>query len=89
MGICRFRQNFLVKCPCSETFKLCEIKQQQKPKTKNKKQKTKNKKAKKEKKKKKLINWAFLLYIYIYIARPSKHDHLFYCRNLRILFFFG
>ena len=41
MGICRFCQNFPVKCPCSETFELCEIKQQQKTKTKN---KTKKKK---------------------------------------------
>ena len=55
MGICRFRQNFLVKCPCSETFKLCEIKQQQKTKTKTKnKNKTKTKQNKKKKKKKEL-----------------------------------
>ena len=39
MGICRFCQNFPVKCPCSETFELCEIKQQQKTKTKPKKKK--------------------------------------------------
>ena len=44
MGICRFCQNFPVKCPCSETFELCEIKQQQKTKTKNKKQNQKKKK---------------------------------------------
>ena len=45
MGICRFCQNFPVKCPCSETFELCEIKQQQKTKTKNKKQNQKKKKG--------------------------------------------
>ena len=47
MGICRFCQNFPVKCPCSETFELCEIKQQQKTKTKNKKKKQKTKPKKK------------------------------------------